>query len=388
MTVNQTRLMLIPLLATLIMAGFVTTVGLVTEPASQHYGVSITDVASQFSWLTAGVFIGGILAFFVFDYVVIKQVVIGSYTLAVGLIFWLHLSDSYLLLPILLGLIGVFFAIVGCAGVTIITQQWRGHKSQMVMVAQDAMFNGGGIAFSALVTWFLVNAFGWTSAYLVVTVLLGVVALLAAASSFDPVVEKEKSESDAVGMWNAGIVIVGMSLLLFMVAKISIFVWAPQFIQQTFSTGPEVAGQFMGNVFVAAFIGSLFGTWAASKIPVRYLLYGFVTVSLLAVLAMSIVESVSMIMILGYCYGVSVSATFNSYVAFGLSFVDNPTHKNVVYLQLMSGFGSSLAPFISSLIVQETGSTLAAIEFSFAILVGVALTLVVSNLLHRSRRVI
>ena len=388
MTVNQTRLMLIPLLATLIMAGFVTTVGLVTEPASQHYGVSITDVASQFSWLTAGVFIGGILAFFVFDYVVIKQVVIGSYTLAVGLIFWLHLSDSYLLLPILLGLIGVFFAIVGCAGVTIITQQWRGHKSQMVMVAQDAMFNGGGIAFSALVTWFVVNAFGWTSAYLVVTVLLGVVALLAAASSFDPVVEKEKSESDAVGMWNAGIVIVGMSLLLFMVAKISIFVWAPQFIQQTFSTGPEVAGQFMGNVFVAAFIGSLFGTWAASKIPVRYLLYGFVTVSLLAVLAMSIVESVSMIMILGYCYGVSVSATFNSYVAFGLSFVDNPTHKNVVYLQLMSGFGSSLAPFISSLIVQETGSTLAAIEFSFAILVGVALTLVVSNLLHRSRRVI
>ena len=72
MTLNQTRLMLIPLLATLIMAGFVTTVGLVTEPASQHYGVSITDVASQFSWLTAGVFIGGILAFFVFDYVLLK----------------------------------------------------------------------------------------------------------------------------------------------------------------------------------------------------------------------------------------------------------------------------------------------------------------------------
>jgi len=388
MTLNQTRLMLIPLLATLIMAGFVTTVGLVTEPASHHYGVSVADVAGQFSWFTAGVFIGGILAFFVFDYVAIKRVVIGSYIVAVGLIFWLHVSDSYLLLPILLGLIGVFFAIVGCAGVTIITQQWRGPKSQMVMVAQDAMFNGGGIAFSALVTWFVVNAFGWTSAYLVVTVLLGVVALLAATSSFEPVVETEKSESDPVGMWNAGIVIVGISLLLFMVAKISIFVWAPQFIQQTFSTGPEVAGQFMGNVFIAAFIGSLFGTWAASKMPVRYLLYGFVTVSLLAVLAMSIVESVSMIMILGYCYGLSVSATFNSYVAFGLSFVDNPTHKNVVYLQLMSGFGSTLAPFISSIIVQETGSTLAAIEFSFVILLAVALTLVVSHFLDRSRRVI
>ena len=385
MTLNQTRLMFIPLLATLIMAGFVTTIGLVTEPAAEHYGVSITDIAGRFSWLTAGVFIGGVLAFFIFDHVPIKQVILGSYIAAIGLIFWLHVSDSYVLLPFLLGLIGNFFAIVGCGGVTIITQQWRGNKGQMIMVAQDAMFNGGGIAFSALVTWFVVNAYGWTSVYVVVIVFLGIVVLLAGLSSFDPAVEMEEVESDAVGAWNAGIILVGISLLLFMVAKISIFVWAPQFIQQTFSVGPEAAGQFMGNVFIAAFIGSLFGTWAASKIAVRYLLYGFVLVSLAAVFAMSVVKTVSIILILGYCYGVSVSATYNSYVAFGLAFVDNPSHKNVVYLQLMSGLGSTLAPFISSLIVKQTGSTAMAIRFCFATLLVVAVTLLVSNFLYRSR---
>ncbi|SVD92994.1 uncharacterized protein METZ01_LOCUS445848, partial [marine metagenome] len=257
----------------------------------------------------AGVFIGGILAFFIFDHVPIKQVILGSYIAAIGLIFWLHISDSYVLLPFLLGLIGNFFAIVGCGGVTIITQQWRGNKGQMIMVAQDAMFNGGGIAFSALVTWFVVNAYGWTSVYVVVIVFLGIVVLLAGLSSFDPAVEMEEVESDAVGAWNAGIILVGISLLLFMVAKISIFVWAPQFIQQTFSVGPEAGGQFMANVFIAAFIGSLFGTWAASKIAVRYLLYGFVLVSLAAVFAMSVVRTVSIILILGYFYGVSVSAT-------------------------------------------------------------------------------
>ena len=190
----------------------------------------------------------------------------------------------------------------------IITQQWRGSRSRTIMVAQDAMFNGGGIAFSALATWFVVNAFGWTSVYLVVSVLLGIVVLLAWWSSFDPAMEMEKDEGDTVGVWNAGIIVVGISLFLFMMAKISIFVWAPQFIQQTFSVGPEQGGQFMGNVFTAAFIGSLFGTWAVSRIPVRYLLYGFVLVSLVAVFAMSVAETVSMILILGYCYGVSVSA--------------------------------------------------------------------------------
>ena len=68
MTANQYRLLFVPLLATLILGGFVTTVGLITGPAALKYGVAITDIASQFTWFTGGVFLGGILAFFIFDY--------------------------------------------------------------------------------------------------------------------------------------------------------------------------------------------------------------------------------------------------------------------------------------------------------------------------------
>ena len=73
--------------------------------------------------------------------------------------------------------------------------------------------------------------------------------------------------------------------------------------------------------------------------------------SLLSVFALTVVSSTSIVLLLAYGYGFSVSATYNSYVAFGLSFVEQPSHKNVVYLQLMSGLGSTFAPFISSLIV-------------------------------------
>jgi TsgA-like MFS transporter len=159
-------------------------------------------------------------------------------------------------------------------------------------------------------------------------------------------------------------------------------VWAPQFIQQTFGVGPEVGGQFMANVFTAAFIGSLLGTWAASKIEVKYLLYCFVVVSMLSVFALTVASSTSIVLLLAYGYGISVSATYNSYVAFGLSFVEQPSHKNVVYLQLMSGLGSTLAPFISSMIVDVTDSIASAMQFCFVTLFIVAISLFVCHVLH------
>ncbi len=381
--------MFIPLLATLIMAGFVTTIGLLTEPAANHFGVPITEVASQFSWLAGGVFVGGIVAFFIYDHGSIKTVITWSYLIALVSILLLHFYSSYWLVPVLLAVIGTLMAVVGCGGVTVITQQWLGRRRQSIMVAQDAMFNGGGIMFSALATWFVVNHFGWSSVYLVVTVLMGIVVLLAVTSDFTPVVEvEEEGLGGGVGSWNTGIILVGFSLLLFMTAKIAIFVWAPQFIQQNFGTGPEAGGQFMANVFLAAFVGSIFGTWAATRFEVKYLLYTFVLISLVSVFAMTTVNSTTVVLLLGYGYGISVSATYNSYVAFGLSFMEQPSHKNVVYLQLMSGLGSTIAPFVSSKIVEWTGETSSAIFFCAVMLAIVAVTLIACEVLHRRSEIL
>ena len=381
--------MFIPLLATLIMAGFVTTIGLLTEPAANHFGVPITEVASQFSWLAGGVFVGGIVAFFIYDHGSIKTVITWSYLIALVSILLLHFYSSYWLVPVLLAVIGTLMAVVGCGGVTVITQQWLGRRRQSIMVAQDAMFNGGGIMFSAFATWFVVNHFGWSSVYLIVTVLMGIVVLLAVTSDFTPVVEVEEDGlGGGVGSWNTGIILVGFSLLLFMTAKIAIFVWAPQFIQQNFGTGPEAGGQFMANVFLAAFVGSIFGTWAATRFEVKYLLYTFVLISLVSVFAMTAVNSTTVVLLLGYGYGISVSATYNSYVAFGLSFMEQPSHKNVVYLQLISGLGSTIAPFVSSKIVEWTGETSSAIFFCAVMLAIVAVTLIACEILHRRSEIL
>ena len=120
----------------------------------------------------------------------------------------------------------------------------------------------------------------------------------------------------------------------------------------------------------------------------KYLLYTFVLISLVSVFAMTAVNSTTVVLLLGYGYGISVSATYNSYVAFGLSFMEQPSHKNVVYLQLMSGLGSTIAPFVSSKIVEWTGETSSAIFFCAVMLAIVAVTLIACEVLHRRSEIL
>lgn len=91
-------------------------------------------------------------------------------------------------------------------------------------------------------------------------------------------------------------------------------------------------------------------------------------------------------MIFAFVYGISVSATFNAYVAFALTFVAVPTHRNIAYLLLMSALGSSGAPYFSSLAVEMSGDIGSALTFCFLVLLAVIATLVTSEILNNLSR--
>jgi fucose permease len=178
-------------------------------------------------------------------------------------------------------------------------------------------------------------------------------------------------------------VLIGVSLLLYMMAKISVFIWAPQYITEKFSVDQSVGGQFMSNVFTTALIGSIAGTWLVSRVDIKYLVYGFISVSLVATSLLTLIDSVEAMLMLAFVYGISVSATFNAYVAFSLSQVGSPTHRNIAYMLLMSALGSSCAPLFSSRVVEKTGSIEAALLACAATLAVVALILVAVEVLSQ-----
>jgi MFS transporter, TsgA protein len=364
------------------MSGLVTPIGLLTASAAEQYGVEITLIASQFSYFIGGIFVGYIFSFVVFDYFRMKSIIVTCYLIAFISILAIHYISVYKFLPYLLVIIGVTASIVACAGGTLITRLWLGKRRQSVLVAQDAMFNGGGVIFAYIATFFINNNFAWSATYMVVGGIFLFVAVLAILSSFDSgeLPQKREDEEGIRTEWNAGFLILGLSLLLFLLAKISLFVWAPQFVEQKFAVGSEESGQFMSNIFTSAFFGSVAGTYIVSRVNVKYVLYSLVILAVLSTWLFTQSSSLASMLLLGFVFGISISATYNSYVAFALTFVAVPTHRHIAYLLLMGGLGSALAPLISSKVVEMSGNVGAAINMCTYTFALVIVTLVIGNL--------
>jgi predicted MFS family arabinose efflux permease len=72
-------------------------------------------------------------------------------------------------------------------------------------------------------------------------------------------------------------------------------------------------------------------------------------------------------------------------MAFGLSFVEKPTHKNVAYVLLAGGIGSAIAPLFSSRVVEMTGEVRDALVACLAIQVVVLLSVLLLSIFGRHR---
>ncbi|NKB37284.1 MAG: MFS transporter TsgA [Gammaproteobacteria bacterium] len=378
---NKISLLVICLMATFIMSGLVTPIGLLTASAAEQYGVEITLIASQFSFFIGGVFIGYIMSFFIFDYMKMKPAISLVYILLLVAVLIIQYLPSYPMLPALLLLIGVCASIAACAGGTMITRLWEGNIRQSVLVAQDAMFNGGGVVFAWLSISFLNKDFSWSTTYVVVGGLAFLVVLLGLLSSFRDAenVTRNEEQTTIVTEWNAGFILIGLSLLLFLLAKIALFVWAPQFVEQKFSVGSAESAQFMSNIFSSAFFGSVAGTWLVSRVKVHYVLYSLVVLAMLSTWLFTQSDNFSTMLTLAFLFGISISATYNSYVAFALTFVNTPTHKHIAYLLLVGGLGSALGPVLSSKVVEMQGSVDAAVSMCMLVYLLVFIVLLLAN---------
>jgi TsgA-like MFS transporter len=366
----------------------VTTLGLIIPSAATYFGVEVTAMATQFTWFTGAVFVGYLLSFIVFDRFTIKQVLITAYVACIISTLLMHYIKDFDLLALWLVIFGLSISIASCGSSTLITQLWQDKARQTILVGQDAFFNGGGVIFSLIASWFIARSFQFSSTYMVVAAITLFVLGLIFISDFNlsdgrPEVTAS-STADPQTQWNSGIILTGFSLLLFMLAKISVFIWAPLFIEQRFSVDSSVSGNFMSNIFSAALAGSLIGTWLASRIKVKYLLYGFVVISTASIWLLLSSVNIETVLMLALMYGISVSATFNAYMAYALTFVKTPTHRNIAYMLVMSALGGALAPYCSSKAVELGEGTDDALLFCFAVLVIVMVTLVVSELLGRS----
>ena len=336
------------------MSGFLNPIGLISEPVSQSLGIPITEAVARFGYFTVGVFFGYLVSFFVFDFIRLRLVVIFGYGLLMLAVGGLFLFENDAAMKFFLFVIGMLASVQVCGASTLVSSLWRDKPRQTMLIGQDAAFNGGGILFTSLTTWFIASGFHWGATYTLVAIITLIIALVASVTDFK---SKGSVYNDLTGRteWNPRILAVGGSVMLFMLSKISIFIWAPLYVEQAFEAGIVQAGRILTNIFIGAFFGSLLGTYIVSRIRIEYFLITMLLVGATSLGSMLSSPDLQLVLTLGYFLGASIGATFNGYTSFGLSFVVNPTHKNVAYLLIAGGIGSALAPWFSSEIVKYGG---------------------------------
>ena len=351
---NRVKTIFICLIASFVMSGFLNPIGLISEPVSQSLGIPITEAVARFGYFTVGVFFGYLVSFFVFDFIRLRLVVIFGYGLLMLAVGGLFLFENDAAMKFFLFVIGMLASVQVCGASTLVSSLWRDKPRQTMLIGQDAAFNGGGILFTSLTTWFIASGFHWGATYTLVAIIILIIALVASVTDFK---SKSSVYNDLTGRteWNPRILAVGGSVMLFMLSKISIFIWAPLYVEQAFDAGIVQAGRILTNIFIGAFFGSLLGTYIVSRIRIEYFLITMLIVGATSLGSMLSSPDLQLVLTLGYFLGASIGATFNGYTSFGLSFVVNPTHKNVAYLLLAGGIGSALAPWFSSEIVKYGG---------------------------------
>ena len=381
MSSSNVAVLAVCLLAAFVIAGFLAPYGLLVGPIADAFATEVGVIGSLFSFFTGAIFTGYIVAFYLFDQVSVKTVLIvgyGAVALAVASIFQ---APGIVTLSTALAVIGFCCSLVVCGSVTLISQTWHGKQRQSALVAQDAAFNGGGIFFTVITAHLIAEKLSWQIGY-APPALFALMTIALAVFTRLRITRKTEQESEKLTEWNAGIILVGVLVMLFMAAKLTVIVWAPQYLEQEFDASPRQASDVMSNVFQAAFLGSLVGTYVVSKVRIHQFLAMMISLGVIATSVMLITEDLQVVTAMGYLFGLSISATFNSYMAFALGFVKVPDHKNVAYMLLAGAVGSGLGPLISSQSVLVTDSTRTPIVIAFGLMALVLAAVLVIGSKH------
>ena len=354
---NKISLTLISFLANFIMAGFASQFGMLIEPIAEHYHADINAVASIFSLLNGGALAGTIAAFFLIEKVGVKRMTLIIYSIVFLCAVAMHMSSGLWPVMVAMTLVGLCGGIGLCVAGTIVVSVWQDRIQSTMLVVQDATFNVAGVVFPLITTFALTHNMSWSYSYLsvgmVALVTLGIVALtrfnacevVPASGQADPV----KSE------WNPGIISGGIGLFMGMLALYTFLTWAPLFVKNKFGIPFEEAGNIITQYWGAALIGALVSTVIVARVKIHYFLLSIILLACIITTIIVTKESISGLDYLAYSYGFVCAALYNSFIAYGVSFVKRASSQNVSFILISGSAGAMFSPAISALMEKTMG---------------------------------
>ena len=384
---NKITLTAISFLANFIMAGFATQFGMLVEPIANTFNANVNEVASIFSLLNGGALAGTIAAFFLIEKVGIKRMTILCYGIISAAALSLYIAPSLFIVMVCMTIIGFCGGVGLCIAGTIVVSVWKDKIQSTMLVVQDATFNIAGVVFPLITTYALTHAMNWSISYLSVGVVALATMFVALLTNFKPCHGETESEQDVKAEWNFGIISGGIGLFLGMLALYTFLTWAPMFVKEKFDIPFEQAGSIITQYWSAALVGALVSTVIVSRMKIQTFLLTIITAAMVITSVIVTTDNLSWLSYLTYGYGFVCAALYNSFIAYGVSFVRNASSKNVSYILISGSAGAMFSPAISSLFqsVIGTQSVMYAIPIIYAIVVVMLIVLRKFNAVEHCR---
>ncbi len=373
---NKISLTLLSFLANFIMAGFATQFGMLIEPIAEKFAANVNEVASIFSLLNGGALAGTIAAFFLIEKIGVKRMTLLSYISIALSAAALHFTSSLSVVMIAMTIIGLCGGVGLCIAGTIVVSVWKDKIQSTMLVVQDATFNVAGVVFPLITTYALSNALSWSYSYLAVGLVALGTAMMALMTNFDRCespVDKDSGESnEEKSEWNFSIISAGLGLFLGMLALYTFLTWAPMFVKEKFDIPFEEAGNIITQYWSAALVGALISTAIVSRVKIQSFLMGMMTLALIITSLIVTTDKLEWMSYLTYGYGFACAALYNSFIAYGVSFVKQASSKNVSFILISGSAGAMFSPAISSMFETIIGlqTVMYAIPVIYAMILG------------------
>jgi TsgA-like MFS transporter len=271
---NNNRITFGSFLAYFVVSAVISPLGLVSGPIAEHFNIFITTATTAFTYLTSGIFVGALIAVFIFDYVKLKQVVIGCSLVICLSIYAMYALDSFSVFAAALALIGVSCGIELTAAAVVIAKIYEQKLGTSMQLLTDSFYSMAGVISTMFAGGLLARHVHWSSAYLLAFAASLLIAVIVISAKYPATRIQDTEPGDQYAIWDlpAGDHIIGLAMLVNLVGFVSIYSWVPNYAQASMGLSAEASSEIVSRFFPGLFVSQFIMFFLVLKFALRTLI--------------------------------------------------------------------------------------------------------------------
>lgn len=350
----------------------------IKDAAAGYFHTSLDYMGYVFGFFMFGMMLLQLLNGYIVKYISIKNeiyLLCIAYILAALSMFFLPSAMS--LIPVLIIMGGIFGAVITLPNY-IIVHSFKGIERSARLNKIDFWFSVGSLAYPMISGYMLEHKFSWQAVYFSVSVIIVLIAVLAARSNLPDVSDDKAVGRNEFSNWNLNVWLVGIAIFFFFMSYVGYTYWLSDYITKDLHMSTST-GDFGESLFWTTYaIGCFISSYIVRVIAVnKYIIISGI-VSLLSYILIYKSMNIAMLYVSVSLLGLGCSTIYSSSISFGTHLLKNPSPRVVSFFVVSSGVGTYLAEIFSTWVNSHYGTLTLTLVSGVMMLVSIIIYIYVS----------